>query len=333
MNSEVEREAEHYKSVNEDELICELCPHSCRLASGDKGICRVRENQSGRLYSLNYGQVTSAAMDPIEKKPLYHFQPGTSTLSLGTWGCNLTCSFCQNWRISQGNPTARNYSPAGIVELALDKNSSTISFTYSEPIVWYEFIEDTAPLADEHDLDLILVTNGFINRSPLKKLIPHISACNVDLKAMNADFYRQNCGGGDPEHVRRTIEELFSAGIHVEVTYLLIPGENDDREELIELCEFLQELNPGIPLHISRYFPRHQFKRQKTPDETLKGSYELASSMLDHVYLGNIDLPDVRTTFCPDCGAEVIDRSYYNLKNKLQAGNCPDCGAEIYGVF
>ncbi len=326
-------EALFYNKTADQEVQCQLCPHYCKIAPSQRGICGVRENKGGTLYSLNYGEVTSAAMDPIEKKPLYHFYPGSTTLSLGTWGCNLSCSFCQNWRISQGKPTTRSYTPEDIVKLAQDKNSTTITFTYSEPVVWTEFIMDVASIAEKEGLGIILVTNGYISSKPLKKLLPYLSACNIDLKSVTEKFYKQHCGGGAPEPVKNTITSLNKAGVHLEVTNLLIPGENDNREELEALCDFLQEVDPEIPLHLSRYFPRHELQNPKTPKNTMTESFELAQNYLNYVYLGNIDHPQGRKTCCPECSAELIDRTYFQLENKLQSGKCPKCGKEIKGRF
>jgi len=326
-------EARFYEREKENKLRCKLCPHFCLIDPDNTGICTVRRNEDGVLKTLNYGQVTSAAMDPIEKKPLYHYDPGSVTLSLGTRGCNLSCSFCQNWRISQGSPRTRYYSPAGVVEMAGEKNSSTITFTYSEPVVWFEYIEDVAQRAAERGLGIILVTNGFINPRPLQELIPYLSACNIDLKAMSAEFYRKHCGGGGPDPVRKTITSLHEAGVHLEVTNLLLPGENDGVEQLEDLCEFIADLSPEIPLHISRYFPRHRLKLGKTPAEVMERSFDLARKHLNYVYLGNIDHPRGRITYCPECSEELIDRSYFNLKNRLESGECPHCGREISGVF
>ncbi len=322
-----------YERKDDDNVRCQLCPHFCHISPSNQGICGVRQNQDGNLYTLNYGQVTSAAMDPIEKKPLYHFHPGSTTLSLGTRGCNLSCSFCQNWRISQGEPGTRNYSVDDIVELAQAKNSSTITFTYSEPVVWYEFIKDVASQAEVKGLGIILVTNGFIAAEPLEALTPYLSACNIDLKSVNAEFYKQYCGGGAPEPVKETIVQLNKAGVHLEVTNLLIPGANDSQEELKALCDFISEVDEDIPLHLSRYFPRHKLQKQQTPRRTMVERFELAKSYLNHVYLGNIDHPEGRKTICPDCSAELIDRSYFQLQNNLQQGKCHECGREIKGRF
>ncbi len=329
---EVQKPAKFYREKDEI-IICQLCPRACRISPGEKGTCRVRKNNGEELVTLNYGQVTSAAMDPIEKKPLYHFQPGSSTLSLGTWGCNLSCSFCQNWRISQGSPRTRKYSPGEIVDLAIQKNSSTITFTYSEPAVWYEFISDVASPAAQEGLGLILVTNGYISSGPLNELKPYLSACNIDLKSMSRDFYKRNCGGGNPSPVQKNIRNLVEADIHVEVTNLVIPGENDEEDEFRKLCEFLAEISSDIPLHISRYFPRHELKSRKTSPKTLERNYEIAREYLNYVYLGNVDHPRGRKTFCPGCESELIDRSYISLNSRITDGKCPECGTEIAGIF
>lgn len=270
---------------------CLLCPQDCHIPDGRLGLCRVRLNESGRLYTLNYGRVSSLGLDPIEKKPLFRFHPGSYILSLGTLGCNLACGFCQNWHISQADAPTEALSPEEAAELAARPHHGLMSiglaYTYSEPSVWAEYILDTAPLARAKGLKNVLVTNGYIREEPLKDLLPWVDAANVDLKSFRGDFYRRHCAGR-LEPVLETISRLHGAGVHVEVTTLLIPGENDGEAELRELVDWLAALDPGIPLHLSRYHPAHRFTIPPTPVATIRRACDLARNKLRYVYAGNV---------------------------------------------
>lgn len=271
---------------------CGLCPHNCELAAGQVGFCRTRRNQEGRIQSLNYGQVTSLALDPIEKKPLYHFQPGSAILSLGSFGCNMACCFCQNHTISQGGAeeVRGQLSPEQLVELAqettMKHGSIGVAFTYNEPLLSYEYLLDTAPLLQQAGQRVVLVTNGQIEAEPLQALLPYVDAMNIDLKTFSADHYEKL--GGSLAAAQRTIELAAKAGVHVEVTTLVVPGISDDTEAFVREVAWLASISPELPLHLSRYFPRYKYAEPVTPLEKLQEFREIAAKKLKHVYLGNV---------------------------------------------
>ncbi len=330
------REAEYWRALEEGRVECTLCPNRCVVAPGRRGRCRVRENRGGRLMASGYGVVVSAANDPIEKKPLYHFLPGSRILSVGCNGCNLSCAFCQNWEISQRDVGGRYLSPQELARLGSLDGSRGVAFTYSEPLVWFEYLVDTAVLLRDRGLKTVLVTNGVINEEPLERLLPLVDAMNVDLKAFSPGFYQRYCGGDFLETVKRTISLAFSAGVHVEVTNLLIPGCNDEAEEVRRLARWLSSLGSQIPLHLSRFFPCYQMQNlPPTPLESLYRAFEAAREHLHFVYLGNLRDDDAQTTWCPQCGRALVKRSsFFGVKeNLVEGGRCPYCQAEIYGVF
>lgn len=278
--------------------VCWLCPHHCHLSDGQTGFCRARQNQDGIIRSLSYGLLTSAALDPIEKKPLYHFRPGSMILSLGSFGCNLRCPFCQNYTISQAGrdgfegqqlPMDRT-SPKEIVAAAqrLEETSGNIgvAFTYNEPLVGYEFVYDTARLLKEAGLAVVLVTNGQIEKDPWLHLLPYVDAVNIDLKGFTQSFY--DWIGGDLKTTKAAIEMAAEQGVHVEVTTLVIPGRNDRDEEMAAEAEWLAGLSAELPLHLSRYFPRYRLKIPMTPVETLQRLRRIAGARLRFVHLGNV---------------------------------------------
>jgi len=323
--------AQFYHQLDNGLLQCELCPHNCKINDNKTGICKVRKNIDGKLYSLNYGRVSSLGIDPVEKKPLYHFHPQAEVLSVGSWGCNMACSFCQNWQISQQKPQLRDYKPAEIVQTALKKDIELLAYTYSEPTVFYEFMLETAEIAHEKDLKNIMVSNGFINQKPLKRLIPYLDAANIDLKAFNNEFYEQHCRGG-LEAVKRTIKILVQA-IHLEVTTLIVTDLNDDIKELESLFSWLADINREIPLHLSRYHPAYQLNNPPTDLELMKKAYHTAKKYLDHVYLGNTIINNTADSYCNSCGEKVIKRKGYKVENSLDGNKCPNCGAKFYGEF
>lgn len=284
------KEAYYYEKCDNKEVHCLLCPHGCRIKPGNAGVCRVRKNIDGLLYSLNYGRIASISVDPIEKKPLYHFHPGSSILSAGTFGCNLKCSFCQNWSIAQNEPETIGISPGQLVQKAIGAEkygSIGIAYTYNEPSIWYEFVLDTAKIAKEKGLVNVLVSNGFINLEPLRELLSFIDAMNIDVKAFTASFYKKICQGS-LEHVKASVAEAASH-CHVEVTTLVIPGLNDSFGEIEELAEWLSSISDEIPLHLSRFFPNYLMTDiGPTPVETLKIARSHALKHLKHVHLGNV---------------------------------------------
>jgi pyruvate formate lyase activating enzyme len=289
----MKKEAMFFEKIENGKVHCFLCPHNCRIPENGRGICGVRKNMGGTLYSLNYGEISSIGVDPIEKKPLHRFHPGTYILSVGSVGCNLKCPFCQNNSIAQVKPEEiHTHTAAGddIVAKALDlrkQGNIGIAYTYNEPSIWYEFVYDTAQKAKEKGLLNVLVTNGYISEEPLTQLLPYIDAMNIDLKAFNDAFYSELIKGSLKE-VKETIRRS-AARCHVEVTTLIIPGWNDDPEEMEEEARWLASLSPDIPLHLSRYFPQYQMTdRPATPVNTLVELKKIADRHLNYVYLGNV---------------------------------------------
>lgn len=324
------QEALHYQP-HPAGVQCRLCPKMCVIAEGRSGFCRARQNIGDRLYSQNYGACTATALDPIEKKPLFHFYPGSSILSVGTWGCNFSCQFCQNWQIAQEAPDTQLVLPGQLVDLAGQQggNNIGIAFTYSEPSVWYEYILDTAQAAKKAGLKNVLVTNGFINPEPLKELLPYIDAMNIDIKAFNPHFYQSVCSG-ELEAVKQTVE-LAVRSCHVEITTLIIPEMNDDEAEVGALARWLAGINRSIPLHLSRYFPQYRMTKPVTPLETLRKSARIARQYLDYVYLGNLGAASELSTYCPACRQLVLDRMN-RINYLLPDKKCPRCGSSIWFV-
>ncbi|MFQ5645351.1 MAG: AmmeMemoRadiSam system radical SAM enzyme [bacterium] len=281
----------YFEKLENQRVRCTLCPHECVIAQGKAGICRGRVNRQGRLYAENYGQVSSLALDPVEKKPLYHFFPGSSILSIGVSGCNLRCQFCQNWQLSQTPNPSRYISPEKLAALAGEHNSIGVAFTYSEPLIWYEYIRDCAPLLRRAGLKTVLVSNGFLNEEPFKKILPHIDAFNIDLKSIEGDFYKGWCGGR-LEPVLENIRSVDRSDCHLELTNLIIPGLNDSDEQICALVDWVAGLNPDIPVHFSRYHPDYQCTQPPTPAATMRRALSIAQGKLKYVYLGNMSEED-----------------------------------------
>jgi pyruvate formate lyase activating enzyme len=286
----VRHTAMYFNKLEDGKVLCRLCPHHCHIPSGRAGICGVRRNHEGTLAAESYGEITSLALDPIEKKPLARFHPGSAILSAGSYGCNFRCSFCQNYSISMNRPESVYIAPEELVGKAVElkpRNNIGIAYTYNEPLISYEYVYDCSRLARENGLVNAVVTNGYISREPLLNLLPYIDAMNIDMKSFRDDFYKTFCGGL-PEHVKNTIE-ISSKYCHVEVTTLVITGLNDGADEMDELSSWLASVNPEIPLHISRYFPNYRMKdRPPTPVETIRSLVNVAKRHLRFVYTGNI---------------------------------------------
>jgi len=293
-------EAKHWESLEDKKVRCRLCPANCLLTESKTGICGCRTNIDGRLMVDNYGEIVSASYDPIEKKPLYHFYPGTVIFSTGPNGCNLSCENCQNWEISQMKVPTRNLEPSELAVLAGRSGSIGVAYTYSEPLIWFEYILDAAAAVREKGLKNVIVSNGYINEEPFRELLPLIDAANIDLKSMNPAFYKKVCKG-QLEPVKSAIVNLFKAGKHLEVTNLVIPGLNDSDADFEQITDFIAGLSDNIPLHFSAYHPTYKMTRPKTPAETLLNAYEIATKKLNFVYLGNVNIPDKSDTICPQC--------------------------------
>lgn len=318
---------------------CELCPKGCIMEPGQSGECRVRVNLDGKLVAVTYGHPCAVHVDPIEKKPLFHFLPGTDIFSIATAGCNLHCKNCQNWEISQEDPenlTAQFLPPEVIPRTAKQYGCRSVAYTYTEPLVFYEYTLDTCIKAHEAGLKNVLVSAGYVNKEPLEKLCEHLDAANIDLKAFSDAFYRDICGG-TLKPVLNALVLAKSKGVLVEVTNLLIPTLNDTDEGIRDLCRWVAEnMGRETPLHFSRFSPRYKMKNlPPTPPDTLNRAKDIAQSegML-HVYVGNILLKDAGSTFCPSCGNVLVERRHFEvLKNELGDGVCPYCNMEIYGIW
>jgi len=321
---------EIYKK-GEKSIKCYLCPHECIIQTGKTGRCKTRKNANGKLLSLTYEKFTSIAFDPIEKKPLYHFYPGSEILSVGTFGCNFSCPWCQNFEISQsdGNILIREVKIADLISFALRNNSIGIAYTYNEPLINYEFVLECSKEFKKHNLKNILVTNGYINEKPLYELIPHIDAANIDLKSFNNDFYKKYCGGKIGP-VLRTIEILKKEKKHIEITLLVIPKLNDSVEEFKDMVDFIWSLSPDIPFHLSRYYPSFKFEKEPTSLKILYSLRDIAIKKLKYVYLGNVWEENTSNSYCPNCKSILVERIGYNVKIiNLNHGYCKNCGEKV----
>jgi pyruvate formate lyase activating enzyme len=319
--------------TNGPKTVCTLCPHTCSLEENQSGKCSIRKNQSGSIVSLNYGEVTAASIDPIEKKPLYHFHPGEPIFSIGTFGCNFQCPFCQNYTISQLKPHTSHYTPEEIINSVKKQGSDLLAFTYSEPVVWYEFVYDCAVLAHENGIKTVMVSNGFINPKPLEFLSPYIDAWNIDLKTFNKKTYVE-IDGGALQPVLDTIKYV-SNNSHVEITTLIVTNLNDSMSEMREIAEFIASVNKKIPWHISKYFPNYKYKEKSTSDSFILNVYDMAESLLNHVYCGNMSGNQrIHNTYCQECGNLLIDRIGYHTEILgIVNGNCKKCGEKFEGVM
>ena len=322
-------EVPFYHSID-GRLVCEICPRYCKLKEGQEGLCRARRNIEGRLQATNYGLTASIALDPVEKKPLYNFHPGDIILSVGPNSCSFTCKFCQNYQISQQRVSTQFVTPAELAAISRQKGSPGIAYTYTEPLMWYEFLLDCCAEFHHQGMYNVLVTNGYINPEPFAKLIPLVDAMNVDLKSIEDSFYRKLCGGVHVQPVLDTIKTAHKAGIHVEITQLLVTGENDSPSQIERTVNWIVSLGRDIPLHFSRYFPRYKFNAPATKVETLEKAYQIAKQQLDWVYVGNIALEVGNHSYCPQCGALLVERWGYltNIIN-LEGEKCGKCGREV----
>lgn len=332
------KEAMFYKKTDEDKISCFLCSHHCLISNGKFGICRVRENREGILYTHAYGELIARNLDPIEKKPLYHFFPGSKSFSIAAIGCNFQCGFCQNWQISQAKEAralglrSEEVKPGKIVQQAVQTKSKSISYTYTEPTIFFEYAYEVCQLAKKEGLLNVFVTNGYMTEEMIRMIHPDLDAANIDLKSFRDEYYRRVCGGRlDP--VLKNIELMKNLNIWIEVTTLLVPGQNDSEEELKGIADFLAGLDISIPWHISRFYPQYKMEDlESTPVETLTQAYEIGKKAgLRYVYLGNIGQGN--NTYCYQCGQLLIERSGFSLKaNRIKEGRCPDCQSPIDGV-
>ena len=325
----IKKEALFWEKRGDGRIQCLLCPVGCVIAEGKIGVCMGRKNEGGILYAINYGNLVSIAIDPIEKKPLYHFYPGTHIFSTGPNGCNLGCSNCQNWTISQQESPTEFVTPEELIKIALKEKSIGIAYTYTEPLIWYEYVTDTAKIAHEKSLVNVLVTNGYIHEEPLKKILPFIDAMNIDLKSMDEDFYKVTCKG-KLSFILRAIELSHQNRVHIEITNLLIPTLNDSDEQIQKLVDFVAGLSDRIPLHFSRYFPAYKMDLPPTPLQSLQKAFLLGKRKLKYVYVGNAYIPNTSNTYCPSCNELLIKRDGYRTAVVgITDKKCKKCGMRV----
>ncbi len=333
------KEAMLYEGLKDKKVRCKLCSHRCLIGEGKRGICRVRENRDGRLYSLVYGKVVAKHNDPIEKKPLYHFYPKSLSFSICTVGCNFRCLFCQNADISQmprdqekilGWPA----TPEDIVNEAIGQGATSISYTYTEPTIFFEFAYDVARLAVKKGLKNVFVSNGFMSQEAIETIRPYLHAANIDLKSFRDKYYKEICGAR-LKPVLDTITNMVKMGIWVELTTLLVPTLNDSEEELRDIAQWIYGLNPDIPWHISRFYPTYLLTNlPPTPISSIHKAREIGlKAGLRYVYSGNIPGDEGENTYCPNCGTLLIERYGYHIPQyNIRDGHCPNCGTKIPGV-
>lgn len=339
MADRMPHEAMLYDAGEGQDVRCRLCGHECLIAPGNLGICRVRQNVAGKLVSLNHDALVAVNVDPIEKKPLFHFLPGTRSLSIAAAGCNFQCAFCQNWQISQAPRDGRVVrgqaaSPEELVEAAARHDCASISYTYTEPTVFFELAYETGRLAHERGIRNCFVSNGFMTPRAVQTIAPYLDAINVDLKAFRDETYRRVCKAR-LEPVLTCLRELVTAGVWVEVTTLVVPDMNDSPEELRDIAGFIAaDLSPDVPWHVSRFHGDYQMgEKAATPLETLRRAVEIGRSAgLRYVYAGNFPGNDSENTHCPSCRAMLIRRVGFRIaENRLAGGTCGECGQEIAG--
>jgi pyruvate formate lyase activating enzyme len=332
------REAKYYEKQADRKLVCKLCPHECRVADLERGSCGVRENNGGVYYTHVYGNPCAAHIDPIEKKPIFHYYPTTQALSIATAGCNFVCKFCQNWEISQKRPEqvkSMKLYPSTLVQYALQKNCKTIAHTYTEPVIFFEYMLDCAIEGKKHGVPNLMISNGFIQEKPMRELCKYLGAVKIDLKAFTEKFYKEICDG-ELKPVLNTLKVLKDEGIWYEIVVLIIPTLNDSSKEIGEMSQWIvKELGPDVPVHFSRYYPTFMLKNiPPTPPETLHRARKVALDKgIKFAYIGNM-ISDAENTYCPSCGKVLIERLRYSVRVKgLNKNKCKFCGEIIPGVF
>jgi pyruvate formate lyase activating enzyme len=320
--------ARFYERFPDDAVSCRLCPHGCFLRNGGIGVCGARKNRNGTLQALTYGEVTGAAVDPVEKKPLYHFHPGARIYSVGAWGCNMKCVFCQNSAISQEESPTVPLTPAEVARNGMADGSIGVAHTYNEPLVAMEYVIDCCREVRRLKGKNVIVTNGFVNRAPLEELLPWVDAFNIDVKAFNNDFYKRMCGA-KLEPVLDTVQ--FLAGkVHMELTTLLIPEANDAIPELEDLAEWISDAcGRFVPCHLTAYHPSYRYNGAATTDAVLKNARYIFRKKLQYVYLGNVTIPGASDTQCMNCGRTVVKRAVFDAdaSGMNPDGSCAHCGA------
>ncbi|NQV08754.1 AmmeMemoRadiSam system radical SAM enzyme [Candidatus Woesearchaeota archaeon] len=332
------KEGLFYKKINKNTIQCELCPRLCKLQDKKIGFCHVRQNIKGKLYSMVYGKAVAVHIDPIEKKPLFHFYPGSNVFSFGTVGCNLRCKHCQNWEISQiegGEYPGQDLSPEKIIDLCIDNNCKSIAATYNEPTIFYEYMLDAFKLAKKNNIKTTAVSNGFVCKEPMKKLLKYLDAVNVDLKGFTNKFYGKTTTAW-LEPVLDTLKLINKSDTWLEITNLMIPTLNDDPETVEKMVKWIKDnLGKEVPVHFTAFYPYYELNHlPPTSEKTLEKAHEIAKKHgLKYVYVGNIRTDDKENTYCPKCNEILIERVGFNiLQNNIKKGKC-DCGRKISGKF
>ena len=333
------KEALFYNKLDNKSVQCQLCPRRCVIPENRRGFCQVRENKGGKLYTLSYAKPVAIHIDPIEKKPLFHFLPSTTAFSIATAGCNLRCKFCQNWEISQRKPEEVDYQyiePADLIKEVIASGSPTIAYTYTEPTIFYEYMLETARLAKQAGIRNVMHSCGYINEAPLRKLTKYLDAANIDLKGFSDDYYR-DLTEASLEPVLSALKVLKEEGVFIEITNLILPGYNDDPETIRKMCLWIKEnLGVDTPLHFSRFFPMYKMVAlSPTPVATLEKAREIAIACgLNYVYIGNLAGNPAENTYCPSCKRLLIERKgYFVLENNIKNGKCKFCGEKIAGIW
>lgn len=320
-----------YWHQEKDAIRCELCPHLCLIPLNQAGQCHIRVNREHHLIASMYARLTACAIDPIEKKPLFHVKPGESILSIGSAGCNFECRFCQNWNIAQMIPDTTIMTPVQVAEQAVKANCCGVAYTYNEPVINLEYVVDCAQEVKKRHLINVMVSNGYINPQPLEELIPWIDAWNIDLKSMSDSFYQEVCNGR-LRPVMKSIERIAAAS-HVELTHLMVNDPRQNLDQIRSLIDWIVSVSPSIPLHLSRYFPQYKFQAEETDLELMQAAYRLAKEKLKWVYLGNVHF-QADHTYCPNCQSLLIERYGYQVeKINLNNNRCSNCHEPIEGLF
>lgn len=327
------------KKLKNGLIKCLACNHYCQISENKAGICGARHNKNNELILLTYSKAIAVHTDPVEKKPLFHFYPNEPIFSFGTAGCNFRCKFCQNWDISQykakeGDKLGMDLPPQKAVDYCKDNNISMIAYTYNEPTIFFEYAYDTCQLAHQNGIKNVIVSNGYTSDEAWEKWSPHLDAANIDLKGFTEDFYQDFCGA-KLASVKKNIQKIAKSNVWLELTTLLITDANDSEKEIQEMADFIGNINPEIPWHLSRYFPNYLYNAPPTPIKTLEKAYEIAKKVgLKHVYLGNVGDIKRESTYCAKCGKILIERDNYQIENYLKNKNkCPECGEILPGFF
>jgi len=334
------RLAEYWEKLADGVVQCHLCPRNCVLRKGERGFCGVRINKDGALYTFSYGNPIAIHVDPIEKKPFFHVYPGSSAFSLAVAGCNMRCLFCQNWEISQARPDeSMNYdlAPQAVAPAARENGCDFVVFTYTEPTTFFEYMRDCAREAKASGLKVGMHSCGYVNPAPLKELLQYMDAVNVDIKGFSDEFYRKMGQGAELKPVLETLKTIHASGVWLELTNLVIPGENDDPKQIKAMCDWIQaNLGSEVPLHFSRFVPAFRLQNlPPTPVSTLEDCRRIAMAAgLKYVYIGNVPGHPAENTYCPNCGKPVVRRAGYTiLENRIRKGHCEFCGAVIAGIW